>query len=181
MKKLALTILTAILGISSYAQDHMTFKGIEINGTPTQMAKNLEKVGFSLIESNDYKSTKMEGKFAGFDATINIIPNNEGQAYAILAVYKEDLETWSQLQNRFSFLENILIEKYGEPTHTTKDAENLALIYLDRGEWESIWITEKGNIMLFISASNHRSGTVGLGYSDKINNEVNINQAYQDL
>lgn len=184
--KLIITFLLSAYMMS--AQEHMTFKGIEIDGKPSEMAKKLETVGFTRSGTEDNIEI-LSGKFAGYDASIGICPNVDGNACMVAVIYDDNLDSWSLLKNRFDSLEKNLIKKYGKPTNEEKtvDKDDFIIMSLANKEasWSSIWDTSNGQIKLSIMVSSNEFFTyskyVVLGYIDNANHAVDEQQAYDDL
>ena len=183
MKKILLIMATLLLTVISSGQDHMTFKGVEINGSLADVVDNLEKVGFKYITTEN-RVAALEGNFAGFNALIMAIPNRKGDVYAIMATYYEGLHSWGKAVQLFDVLENNLTKKYGKPT-STKDigtwTDGTTPIAEGDGEWISEWTVDKGNIKLAIIATEVYQLGVTLAYADAENLKVEQQSAYDDL
>ena len=69
MKRILLTIFVLLFTVGSFAQEHMTFKGVEIDGTPDEMVEKLSKVGFKYEGLSEEEGIYyMKGKFAGYQS-----------------------------------------------------------------------------------------------------------------
>lgn len=186
MKRSILFIAALLISLAAYAEEHMTFKGIEIDGRPIDMVKELQKVGFVYNDLVDNDGIHyMKGKFAGYNATIGIMPNHEGVVHSVGASYTEDLHNWPLLIERFNILETNLTKKYGPPAFMNKDIGNATdgtgALRKNRGQWSSTWLTEKGKIYLYIFVTQLYEQGVFIIYTDKVNKMVDEQQAYDDL
>ena len=69
MKKIIFTLVLTVLALDLIAQEHLSFKGISIEGSITEFCQKLEEKGCSLItsENNNYL---YRGDFTGRSAII---------------------------------------------------------------------------------------------------------------
>ena len=186
MKRFFLLAATLAIGMTVYAQQHMTFKGVEINGTTSEMVNKLVNAGFEDIGQSEYNDLYyLKGNFAGYDATIAVVPTVKGVVHSVAAEYREGLLNWSLAIERFNALEKNLSKKYGIPTVQNKDisgySDGTTLIRNNKGEWSSSWFLEKGKITLSIFVTQSYVLHVHLVYTDKINKLAAEQQAYDDL
>lgn len=182
MKRIIILITAILFATSVFAQEHMTFKGVEINGTPEELIQKLEEVGFSYLRTTEDGLGLLKGRFAGYDAILYFQANVKGNVHTIAATYEDGLDTWAKLLERFNRFEEDLTKKYGEPIMVNKyDGYNEWRAIRDgEGQWSAAWSFEKGGIVLAINIIGHR-GVVAIGYTDYKNLEVDRQQAYDDL
>ena len=185
MKRILLTIFVLLFTVGSFAQEHMTFKGVEIDGTPDEMVEKLSKVGFKYEGlSEEEVIYYMKVKFAGYQSRVGIMSSNS-LVHSVAAAYSDGLRTWAHLLERFNFLEEMLTIKYGKPSSVNKNigkaSDGRYPIRDGKGEWKTTWETDKGNIMLYIYVTEGWHQTVVIGYMDKINVLSQTQQFYDDL
>lgn len=186
MKRIAALLATAFFLCILSAQEHMTFKGIEIDGTTKEMTLKLKELGY--IYDEDASAVEgmpvFKGKFAGYDAVITFTTYNEN-VYGVGVHYRDNLYSWPAIKERFDNLEKNLIRKYGNPALTIKEIEEwsdeLIAIRDREGQWMTRWNTDKGSVLLYVYVSQKLEPCVVLGYLDSISMEKIQQQAYDDL
>lgn len=170
---------------------HLTFKGIPINGKPSEFGKELSLNGFSYAYEYDgvlwYK-----GFFAGHNGCEIAIKSSNDIVYEIVVIFPKEY-SWRHLYNTYSSLKDMLTMKYGKPTSVTEEFVNTP-IYMDMSDdndrfsevkdnhcryFSSFQSTKDGigNIQLEIKSS----GCVGLHYTDLINSLSKEFSAIGDL
>lgn len=190
MKKMFLSLLLCFASLAMVAQEHMTFKGVPIDGTLDEMVVKLRAKGFYLM-SKENGTAIMTGDFAGYkDVQIAVLTMEEvGEVNAVAVLFAER-ENWSSIENDYNHLKGMLTEKYGEPSRVIEefqsnhlDKNNFKFIYLtsDRCTWASVFETAKGDIELFMQKIDYSSATVVLKYYDKTNTDAVRSSAMDDL
>lgn len=71
MKKIILTLTLVLAAINLLAQEHLSFKGIPIEGSMTDFCQKLKAKGFTSIGSEN-NITLFSGDFTGRDATVGV-------------------------------------------------------------------------------------------------------------
>ena len=120
MKHLIFICLLAVCGCTTVAQNHQTFKGIPINGTVAEFAKQLENKGFTSVENDDEGNTAMQGAFAGYNncnVSLLQIPGT-GRIYGVKVSITVELPL--SFTDEYQKMQSMLVEKYGEPTSKTE-------------------------------------------------------------
>lgn len=186
MKRFSILVATLAICCTMSAQHHMTFKGVEINGTTPEMVNKLVSAGFEDLgksENNDLHYLK--GNFAGYDAIIAVVPTVSGVAHSVAVEYREGLLNWTLAIERFNDLEKNLTKKYGDPTVVKKDisgfSDGTTLIRNNKGKWSTSWYLAKGKISLSVFVTQSYDLHIHLVYTDKINKLAAEQQAYDDL
>ena len=82
MKKSIFLLVALIFGLTSMAQEHLSFKGISIEGSMESFCEKLADKGFTEL-GNDGNTTLFTGDFTGRNATIGVISDDEGGAEAL--------------------------------------------------------------------------------------------------
>lgn len=191
MKRIIIAAIAVLMGITSYAQEHMKFKGHDIDGTPTQLAEKLVKDGYKLINKYSSGEVELKGVFSGYEGTIIIEPNVNGIAQKVMVVYNVSNYPWKSLKARFNTLEEGLTKKYGEPATSRKDMDEI-LYYdgsgyemqgfrLGKNDYTSAWVNEQGMIGMMIMATTDGAVFLSLWYQDMINTEASSQAEYDDL
>ena len=188
MKKLLLTIIFAVAVIFAYAEGHMTFKGIEIDGKLDSFVEKLQTQGFELAYINDYDAV-MKGRFTAEDVTVCIFSTPISKlTYAVLVKY-EPQNQWSTLENKYNNLVESLRKKYGEPSLEVWDVDEYSdpelAFMLDRARIMTFFETDNGRIGVSIANYKDEYGlpnlSVTITYLDKANSDLNDSETESDL
>lgn len=143
MKKLLITILTALSATTILAQDnmsvpvssdtarrvapleadiraeHMLFKGEQINGTLEYFSQKLERKGFSFLIPEPSGAT-FYGKFAGYQDCYVLVETNNNIVYRVSVAFPRR-HVWDDVSADFEYLKEMLIKKYGTPVDSLID------------------------------------------------------------
>ena len=177
--------------LQAQTSEHLTFKGVPIDGKLTEFVAKMKLAGFTHLQTTDGVAF-LSGDFAGYKKCmvgVSILKQNDLVHKAIVVF--PDLSTWGALENNYLNLKSLLTEKYGEPTTVLEQFEtnvqylddNLRLTYLqlDQCKYYSVWDTNKGTIQLGIDHNGIESCFVKLAYFDKINSAIIETNAKDDL
>ena len=192
MKRLISTIATVFFCICSFAQsEHLTFKGVPIDGTLDAYVENMKNAGFEYIGKEDGIAI-LQGDFAGFrKCTIGVITLQSFDLVNRITVLFDTTESWSDLYGSYSQLKEMLTRKYGEPEASEEkwigypepenDKDRMYELRHDQGVINTLIRTDKGNIFLEIIKAEWSGGKVRLSYLDKINSLKVEEKAMDDL
>jgi hypothetical protein len=197
MKAKFLTTLFLMISVTSFAQnqkpEHLSFKGVPIDGTLAEYISKMKQNGFSQLGAN--KGTAiLNGDFAGYkDCEVGVSTLKQKDLVHKIAVIFPDRETWSTLFGNYSNLKEMLTEKYGKPSEVVEqfeggqysqpkdDNSKMYKVKFDNCKYYSIWQIEKGNIELSIEHDGVTKCFVKLGYFDKANGDIVREKAKDDL
>lgn len=191
MKKLTL-ILCLLLTNSIFAQNqHLTFKGVPIDGTLKDYTEAMKKAGFRYVGSQDGVSI-LSGDFAGFkQCIIGVSTLSNCDVVSRIAVLFPNRNTWSSLVGDYEQLKALLSKKYGNPEESSEkftayvgndNGLKMHALRDDECEWYTIYSTELGDIELsLVEGTSYLTGAVRLVYYDKINSDKVQNAAIDDL
>ena len=101
MKKLIVSFAFVLIALTSYAQsssEHLTFKGIPIEGSMTEFCQKLKAKGFTSIGSENNLALFM-GDFTGRNATIGVTATDDGKSVFAVAVLFDPSGEWNTLVN----------------------------------------------------------------------------------
>lgn len=193
MKRNLFLLLFAIVTLSTFAQttsEHLTFKGVPIDGTLTEFVSKLKQKGLTHIGTEDGTAI-LKGDFAAYkNCTVAAIALKQKNLVAKVEVMFPSLETWSSLSNNYFSLKEMLTKKYGEPATCIEefqknfgkdDNSKIYGVKMDICKYITVYRTEKGNIELHIKGDYQNGCYVTLIYFDKINGEVIEAEAMEDL
>ena len=85
MKKLLITLALFFAAFNIMAQEHLTFKGIPIEGSMTEFCQKLRTKGFTSIANLDNISV-FTGDFTGQKATVSVMATDNGKNVLGVAV-----------------------------------------------------------------------------------------------
>lgn len=197
MKTVLISLFCFVLTMTSFAQnntdttEHMTFKGVPIDGTLNEYVSKMKQSGFALIGTEDGVAM-LKGDFAAYKGCIIGVATLKGKDLVskITVIFPEQ-EAWSSLSSNYYNLKELLTEKYGEPSETVEkfdtysepDDDNAKMyeVGMDRCKYFTTFELENGSIQLSIENGGFSSSFVMLSYYDKINSEKIRQKAIDDL
>ena len=194
MKSVLITfcyLLISTLSISQTPQ-HLSFKGVPIDGTLAEYVSKMKQSGFTLI-STEKETAILTGDFAGYkDCYVGVSTLKEKDLVYKIGVLFPESKTWSSLSGNYFNLKQMLSEKYGNSSDTVEkfhnsyteaddDNSKMFEVGMDRCKYYSIWRTEKGEIQLSIEHDGSFNCFVKLMYVDKINSDIIKTKAKGDL
>lgn len=171
---------------------HLTFKGVPIDGTLKEYVEAMKKAGFVYKEKTSDGSAILTGDFAGYKkCSIKVSTLNNCDVVNRIFVQFSDKDTWSSLIIDYENLKTMLTKKYGKQkkcsekfTSYVGDSNGLKMHALDDGEyeWYTVFSTELGNVELsIVEGTEYLTGAVLITYYDKINSNKVQNAALDDL
>lgn len=187
---LLVSVLTiALLSISAFAQEesqHLTFKGVPIDGTLEQFVAQMNQKGF-VGHARESGFAYLKGDFAGYKGCFVQVSTLRSHDSVSSIEVQFPAIGWSAAETCYSRLKGMLTTKYGEPSSVKEKFERSFASRDDDGkEWEllegratyeTIFKTDKGEITLKIN----RACRVVLIYFDKINSDAFDAAALADL
>lgn len=191
MKKIVLTLAFFFATFSIMAQEHLSFKGIPIQGSLTEFCKKLEAKGFKDLNSEENQNTKiLTGIFAGYEATVCVYATENKQNVHSVAVFFEPNEQWKILESLYSSFKELYTNKYGRPFGSTEESNARSesntsqMLSLMQGttNYSTIWDVAGGNIFLTIMKSPIGAAVVvAISYMDSQNSNINHQNALDDI
>lgn len=190
MKRLFLFFVVLFVSHFMMGQEHMKFKGVEIDGSLSEMVTKLKTKGFTYLGAEDGIAI-LQGDFAGYrDCQIVVLSMKETGKVNAVAVAFPDREEWSSLKGDYDRLKSMLTEKYGEPSQVIEKFNKdyvpdnwfrFHYIISDGATWMSAFETLNGTIELYMNKVDYDKATVILKYYDKANTDVVRASAMDDL
>ncbi|MGM9864888.1 MAG: hypothetical protein ACI30P_01245 [Muribaculaceae bacterium] len=189
MKKLLLSFVLSFIAICSFAQDHLSFKGIPIEGTTTVFCQKLKDKGFTYI-GRDGNVISLKGEFAGRQATIGVCGSDTGDNVYLVLVFFDTSDEWNTLVNTYDHYKKLYTSKYGEPILSQEknpaisDYNTDKMFELHQGtvKYMSLWSLPGGDIRLSIDkSSGHFEGRVTIGYVDSQNKKAEEQNVLDDI
>lgn len=178
--------------VMSVETQHLTFKGVPIDGTLKEYVEAMKKAEFVYKEKTSDGGAILTGDFAGYkNCRIKVSTLNNCDVVNKIFVQFSDKETWSSLISDYENLKTMLTKKYGKSkkcsekfTSYVGDSNGLKMHALRNGEyeWYTVFSTELGNVELsIVDGTQYQTGAVRLTYYDKTNSDKVLNSAMDDL
>ncbi|MBQ3187996.1 MAG: hypothetical protein IJB60_00990 [Bacteroidaceae bacterium] len=192
MKKLLVSFAFVLIALTSYAQsssEHLTFKGIPIEGSMTEFCKKLKSKGFTSVGSENNVALFV-GDFTGRNATIGVTATDDGRSVFAVVVFFEPIGEWNTLVNTYDYYKDLYTRKYGDPKFSKEknpahSDSNIALmqeVHQGTVVWGSAWEVTGGDIELSIEkASGVYKGMVIIRYRDSKNVETKIQKDLEEI
>lgn len=191
MKKLLISLFVILYTTIGQAQEHLTFKGVPIDGTLDTYVANMKKAGFTFIGENDGIAL-LRGDFAGYrNCTIGVVTLKSIDIVNRISVLFDSHQDWNNIYVNYSSLKEMLTTKYGKYADCVEKFEGYSEprddngkmheLTMDRCKFYTIWETDKGSIELEIIKGNLGGGMVRLTYWDNINTMSVQEKAMDDL
>lgn len=194
MKKIIVSFAFVLIALISHAQsssEHLTFKGVPIDGTLSEYVAKMKSAGFKYLGEQDGTAI-LQGDFAGFKScTVGVSTLKAVNVVSTIGVIFPACKDWSSLERDYEHLKSMLTQKYGEPADVVEtfqgrvkqytNNEKLHELYMDRCTWYSIFETPKGDIQLSMQKGEYGQYFVLLKYYDKINTDTVRSAAIDDL
>jgi len=192
-----LTLVMLLVSTIAFAQktttQHLSFKGVPINGTLLDYVAKMNQNGFTHVATKDGTAI-LKGDFASYKScVVGVSTLKQKDLVYQIAVVFPDRETWSTLFGNYNTLKELLTEKYGKPFKVVEkfdddqyngdgdDGNKMYEVKFDRYKYYTIWQTEQGDIEVSIEHNSVTSCFVKLAYIDKINGAIIRAKAKDDL
>lgn len=189
MKKILFTLIVFLAAANMVAQEHLTFKGIPIEGSLREFSQKLKAKGFTLV-GKENNIAMFSGEFTGRDVNIGVTATSDEKKVFSLVVFFDPSREWKSLVNDYSYYKDLYTRKYGEPAFSKEynpalSDSNTALmaeVYQGTVEYKSAWEVPGGDIVLFIDkAARAFEGMVVILYYNPANVEAKIQSDLNDI
>lgn len=188
MKKLFITLTMLFAIINTMAQEHLSFKGIPIEGSKTVFCQKIKAKGFTQMGRNN-NVTLFTGDFTGRQATVGVGATDDGKCVHSVVVIFDESREWNTLVDTYDFYKSLYTRKYGKPSahreyNPSSQDSNISLMYeLGQGTvtYASAWNVTGGTIELSIEKTGYSDGVVLIRYRDAQNVETKIQKDLEDI
>ena len=173
MKKILITLTVLFAVIDIMAQEHLSFKGIPIEGSMTEFCQKLKSKGFTSIGRENNVTATDDGK----------------NVFAVVVLFDPSGE-WNTLVNTYDYYKDLYTRKYGKPTiskennpaHLDSNTALMAEVHQGTVVYGSAWEVTGGDIQLSIEKSSGvYEGMVMIRYRDSQNIEAKIQNDLDDI
>ena len=123
MRTFFLTLIFAFTTILTFAQtsEHLSFKGVPIDGTLSVYISKMKQSGFTYIKTEDGVAM-LKGDFASYKGCIVGVATVKGKdLVSKITVIFSTQDSWSMLSSNYFNLKEMLTEKYGEPSESIEE------------------------------------------------------------
>lgn len=189
MKNVLLTIAFAFFASLSIAQNHMTFKGIPIDGTLNSFVQKLKAKGYTYVTTQDGMAL-LTGEFAATKGCTIVVSrfSDRDQVNLVGVIFPEE-KTWSKISSTYFTLKRLLTEKYGEPDsieffsddEPCDDFLKFHALLGDECHYTSEFSEDNGKIQLTMAKQSYNSASVILKYIDDANAKETRKKIMDDL
>lgn len=189
MKNIIFTFALLFTTIHLMAQEHLSFKGIPIEGSMTEFCQKLRAKGFTAI-GRENNIAAFTGDFTGRNVNVGVIATDDGKNVFAVMLYFDPSDNWNTLINTYNYYKDLYTRKYGEPTlstennpaHSDSNTALMAEVHQDTVVWGSVWKVTGGEIELSIEKSTgFYEGLVLIRYRDSQNIETKIQKDLEDI
>lgn len=189
MKKILITLTVLFAVIDIMAQEHLSFKGIPIEGSMTEFCQKLKFKGFTSIDREN-NITLFSGDFTGRQATVGVTATDDGKNVFAVVVLFDPSGEWNTLVNTYDYYKDLYSRKYGKPTiskennsvHLDSNTALMAEVHQGTVVYGSVWEVTGGDIQLSIEKSSGvYEGMVMIRYRDFQNVEAKIQNDLDDI
>ena len=126
MKSIFSALFFTIAFLPSFAQNnsdnsqHLTFKGVPIDGTLNDYVLKMKKSGF-IHKGTEDGIAVLEGDFASYkNCIVGVSTLKQKDLVSKIVVAFPERDTWSLLSGNYFNLKELLTEKYGEPSENVE-------------------------------------------------------------
>ncbi len=177
MKKILGLMLLCAMSMQVSAQEHLTFKGIPMDGHISTFVSKLKNIGFKEIASEGYFAL-VEGEFGGNDCQVAIYGSKKSKVVHKIAVILDESSSWYSLKSTYNEYKQLLTSKYGEGTsfeyfsdpYYEGDGYELGALRNDKCTYTTYFDTPNGDIVIAIAYAGKPCTT--LGYVDEVNDDI---------
>lgn len=190
MKKILLSILL-LSSLTAMAQtnDHMSFKGVAMEGRVLDFARKLTTRGYTAVSSGT--SSYLTGDFAGYrNCTIELVGTDVDYVNTVTVFFPQQF-SWTELEDNYMNIKKVLVDKYKTPSlveesfnttysEPTTDRSKFYEVQLGHCQYRTVFKGRKGEIVLEIR---HRDQScfVALSYIDYTNQALYHKKVMGDL
>lgn len=190
MKRISVVLILLFSVICVMAQEHLSFKGIPIEGSMTTFCQKLKAKGLTKIGTNN-NMTMFVGDFTGRQASIGVGATNDGKSVYSVVVLFDPSDEWKNLVNTYDYYKELYTRKYGKPSacqenNPSRQDSNVMLMHeLTQGTatYASAWEATGGTIELSIekATNSYSKGMVIIKYRDAQNIEAKIKNDLDEI
>ncbi|MCM1020775.1 MAG: hypothetical protein NC343_01425 [Muribaculum sp.] len=189
MKRIFLALTLSLIMAGVYAQEHLSFKGIPIEGTMSSFCQKLKAKGFTSMGSQN-NIRIFSGDFTGREATVGVISTDNGQDVFGVVVILPASKEWNTLVSNYTYFKDLYTRKYGKasiskeknPARSDSNTALMSEVHQGTVVYLSAWEVSGGSIELSIEKTDGiYEGMVVIRYRDSQNAEAKLQQDLEDI
>lgn len=180
MRRILLTLLVGLFSLTAFAQEHLKFKGIPMDGNVNSFVAKLKASGFKEPQIDTQGSLILQGDFAGMKDCMILIMTTADKSPCKVLVSSDFMNSWDLLKYRYTQLKKALSDKYT----LSSDPAELFIYPYKEGGGDEMYALHTNNVLYccFFNApgggvsleirgaeNNSRQGYILLTYEDEIN------------
>ena len=180
MKKFFTLLAVMFLSYSLFAQEHLDFRGVPIDGQLTDFLSKMEAMGYSVASKDDNVVT-MKGKFTNRDAELFIIATPVTKVVWKVIVDFDKATSWESLKSSYFEYKNLYITKYGKPKNDFEyfkkpyyegDGYELQALRKEKCTYATYFETPNGYVAVKLTSFE----CLRIAYEDNINSELDTRE-----
>ena len=189
MKKIISLLLLAV-SLSTFAEDHMKFMGIPINGQLSTFCQALEKKNFKVVKMYN-NAAIYEGLFTGRLAYIWVETTPKTRIVSGVSVLYKDNNKWNTMESNYEDVKEQLSIKYGAAVDSTEIGDVTSDYFIkssiEEGDVEryALFETELGIIVVGVGVFSpfdvSEKAFTYVAYVDKANRAKAKQEEFDDL
>lgn len=190
MKKFFAILTVLFAAVDIMAQEHLSFKGIPIEGSMTAFCQKLEAEGFVSL-GREGNISLFSGNFTGRNANVGVAAAEDGKNVYAVVVFFDSSKEWNTLVNIYNYYKELYTRKYGRPTvskennpaYSDSNTALMAEVHQGTVVYVSAWKVSGGDIELSIDkfSGGFYEGVVRITYRDAQNTEAKIQENLGDI
>lgn len=159
------------------ASEHLSFKGIPLEGSVYSFCQKLKAKGFMMVES-DANVQVLSGPFTGNHAIVCVVSAENSDDVFSVVVLLDDSDRWDTLVETYNYYKDLYTEKYEKPSQCVETipeylmGSNSMLMYaLKEGtiKYECVFNAPGGTIKISIGTNGDNTGNIVIIYLDTLN------------
>ena len=163
--------------LSMFAQEHIQFMGIPINGHISAITPRLQAKGLTLKDKSNDDCYVFTGKFAGYDeAEIFVFNTIKSKTVWKVVVYLPEKNEWSSLKSQYERLKESFNTKYEienefhffQSPYYDGDGYEMTALKTGKAHFVTFYKTQNGGVSIGMSEFKQ----IRISYEDKINVEI---------
>ncbi|MCQ2286143.1 MAG: hypothetical protein MJZ76_04635 [Bacteroidales bacterium] len=159
-----------------FAQSHITFKGVEVDGTVASCTQKLVEQGFT-SQKMENGVALLNGNFAEQNCKVKLFTKGKQDLVYSLTVTFNSQDSWDSLAQAYQQLKSVLYAEYGSTTEVveqfatevTDDASKMTAFLNGLVSWRTTFMTAEGKVTLFINKTDAGHGACVIRYLDNVN------------
>lgn len=187
MKRILLSLILTCISLCIYSQEHLSFKGIAIEGSMDSFLSKLKAKGFNIISQKNSISI-LTGVFTGREANIGVSSTDDGSTVYSVSVFFDESKDWNTLVTTYEYYKNLYSRKYGEPYlckeyNPGHDSNISKMDELQQGNatYISGWDVTGGSIYITISKTEYLRGNVVVVYKDAQSENLRLQMELENI